>query len=790
MSRKAWWLGAAALLLLLPAAVLGVAVCIVDPNDYTPQIVAAVQRATGRTLSLGGTLRISRSLWPTIEVTDVKLANLPGGTRPDMARVERIEAQLSLPALLRRRIELSKLTLTGPNILFERVGGRPNWVLEPEVADPGGSGPGGPEVTLDIRRAHVRNGMVTLRLPTRTHVVGIRALNLRHETTDGPLDLATVLVYSDYQPFILRASARPTGDAAAPWDTRLAFAAYDAALTAEGRMDLAGDYDLQLEGRVPELERLNALLPPLHLPPLHGMNISTHLTSGRVAGDLPVIGETRLEVGSANMDDRLPGLTLGTVEVSLPKAGALAATSGAGHYADRAFIFEGTFGMPERLEGRIRTPVDLKARVGTTAGGARAPGAADSGSLALKGKLALDAGNFDGLDATVGLRLRALAAWRSVLSHSLPVLTDVSLGGRLSIPADLGSLNLRGAKLSAHELDAAGDVTVGLGSALALRGRLRASRLDLDAVLAAASGAATPGAATPGAAKKPPGAGTAADPGEPVIPSTPLPWAMLRGKTVDITASVAALTFRRQVWRDLDLALQLADGRLQVDRLRLAPPGGGALEMSLSADASRQDVPVSLMLHAPGIPLALLARYAGLPGDAGGLAQIATQLKAKGRSLHDLAASLDGPFAATMAHGSLSNAALIELASASLQALGIQVPAQGETAIRCFGIVGSFHAGVGRFRTIALDTTYLQLDGAGQVDLGAETLALKLHPLARLSGSQVSVPVLVEGPFRAVHGRLDASGLDKLGLLIDAWLGGDQPQTCSDAGLAPRTDAR
>jgi hypothetical protein len=38
---------------------------------------------------------------------------------------------------------------------------------------------------------------------------------------------------------------------------------------------------------------------------------------------------------------------------------------------------------------------------------------------------------------------------------------------------------------------------------------------------------------------------------------------------------------------------------------------------------------------------------------------------------------------------------------------------------------------------------------------------------------------------------LDASGLDLLGLLIDAWFGGDQPQTCSDAGLAPpRTDAR
>ena len=99
----------------------------------------------------------------------------------------------------------------------------------------------------------------------------------------------------------------------------------------------------------------------------------------------------------------------------------------------------------------------------------------------------------------------------------------------------------------------------------------------------------------------------------------------------------------------------------------------------------------------------------------------------------------NGSFTATMTHGGLSNAALIGLASASLQALGIEVPAQGEVEIRCFGIIGSFNAGVGRFRTIALDTTHLQLDGAGQVDLGAETLALKLHPLARLSAFISSV---------------------------------------------------
>ena len=86
MSGRAWGLSAPALLLLLAVSALGVAVIFLDPNDYKPQIVAAVQQATGRALSMGGPLRISRSLWPTIEVTDVTLANLPGGTRPGLAR--------------------------------------------------------------------------------------------------------------------------------------------------------------------------------------------------------------------------------------------------------------------------------------------------------------------------------------------------------------------------------------------------------------------------------------------------------------------------------------------------------------------------------------------------------------------------------------------------------------------------------------------------------------------------------------------------------------------------------
>lgn len=161
------------------------------------------------------------------------------------------------------------------------------------------------------------------------------------------------------------------------------------------------------------------------------------------------------------------------------------------------------------------------------------------------------------------------------------------------------------------------------------------------------------------------------------------------------------------------------------------------------------------------------------------------QLHATGRSLRALASTLDGLVSVTSTSGQVTNAAFLQLTAAALAALGIEVPVHGETTLRCFGLAGSFDRGVARLRTIAVEATYLSLAGSGQVVLGRETLAFQLSPLAQVSGSAVSVPVVVEGPFNAISGRLDAGAFDKLGLLFSAWFGGDHPTACADAGLLP-----
>ena len=65
-----------AVVVLVPVLAVVCAVVFVDPNAWRPQIEAAVQRATGRTLRIGR-LTLVPAFSPTLGLTDLALANPP-----------------------------------------------------------------------------------------------------------------------------------------------------------------------------------------------------------------------------------------------------------------------------------------------------------------------------------------------------------------------------------------------------------------------------------------------------------------------------------------------------------------------------------------------------------------------------------------------------------------------------------------------------------------------------------------------------------------------------------------
>ena len=128
------------------AALLAAVAVLVDPNDYKDQITAAVQKATGRQLTLDGKLQLA--VFPTIRIAvgSATLSNAPGFGNEPMAKIGSAELKLGLLPLLSRRIEISEAQLNGLELNLARdARGRNNWqdMSGGDASAPAGQGGGG-----------------------------------------------------------------------------------------------------------------------------------------------------------------------------------------------------------------------------------------------------------------------------------------------------------------------------------------------------------------------------------------------------------------------------------------------------------------------------------------------------------------------------------------------------------------------------------------------------------------------------------------------------------------------
>ncbi|WP_454018009.1 AsmA family protein [Azospirillum sp. Marseille-Q6669] len=153
---------------LLVAAVL-IVPSVVDWNAYKAQIADKVSAATGRKVELRGDIGLSLLPAPALTVRDARLANAPGGSEEDMARLKELDVRVALGPLLGGHIQVQSIKLIDPTFLFETLpDGRFNWDLS--GADAGraaGSGPGGSgdglASAVSFDQVTVQNGTIQYR---------------------------------------------------------------------------------------------------------------------------------------------------------------------------------------------------------------------------------------------------------------------------------------------------------------------------------------------------------------------------------------------------------------------------------------------------------------------------------------------------------------------------------------------------------------------------------------------------------------------------------------------------
>ncbi|MCP1337661.1 AsmA family protein [Futiania mangrovi] len=110
---------------------------LIPAETIKTQVASAVERATGRTLTISGD--VAPSVFPSlgVEAGGITLSNAEGASDPDMIAAEQITAKLALMPLLTGEVKVEGFRLVKPVIHLEVAeDGTPNWMF----GKPGGEG--------------------------------------------------------------------------------------------------------------------------------------------------------------------------------------------------------------------------------------------------------------------------------------------------------------------------------------------------------------------------------------------------------------------------------------------------------------------------------------------------------------------------------------------------------------------------------------------------------------------------------------------------------------------------
>ncbi len=720
------------LILLVPLLAVAGFMLFFDADAFRPRVVEAVQRATGRDFRIEGRLRLTPAFTPTLAAEGLVLANLPGGSAPEMLRIAEAELRLALLPLLSGRVELAHLRLEGGRLLLERE----NWRFTrsaapaaPPAAPAPQAAPARP-LAFDLRAVTLRDWQVTAGGET----LHLPELRLTGSGPGAPLDLAATLAARGAEARVEgRLGAPAAWNGPAPWPFQLTATLPAARLTAEGQQ-ANGEWRATLGAEIPRLEALAALAGRA-LPALTGITLRAE--AGIAGGVARISGLQGQVAGGA-----FGGLTLTTARFTQADPDAPLGFEATGQFRGEAITLSAEARPLELIAG---TPAPLALRL--AAGGATA-------SLI---------GEWPG-----ALRLTAsapeLARLSALAGRPLPPLRDASLNAAFTA---LGPMFGEGVRLGEFALaSSAGDLAGALEWRWAPRpsvsGRVTSTRLDLNAMrLPPLPQAAAPQTATSPQTGAPPPAAPmpAAPPSGRVIPDTALDLAALRLFDADVTFTLGEVIERELTLRQLEGRLVNQGGQARLEPFAATLPGG-RLSLALAANATGAMPAVQIRGGGQGLDPAPLLGAFGLAAPLTGRADLDMNLRGEGATWRAVAANATGHFGLALIEGRLSGGPAQALAQIPGFANGVPVA--------CLALRGEADRGLVRFTAFYLDGAAGRLAGEGGMSLRDETLAIRMQGDLRLAGVRVRAPIPLGGTLAAPRLELAALTEGAVGSLLGA----------------------
>lgn len=748
-------------LLVVAVAAIGIFLATFDANAYKPRIQQAVQDATGRALTLAGPISLRPSLRPTLEVEDVTFANAEWGSRPAMARLGAMEVTLAVLPLIRGEVAIERIVLVEPDILLETdAEGRGNWAFAPRAAEPAAPAPGAPpaarrappQVAVDLLR--LERGTVTFRDGQSGETLTLAIPRLEAAVPVGAPMRLELEVRLDDTAFTVAGTAGPLArllDPAArtPYPVDLTVQVADARIALKGTIaePMTGKgYDLAVEANVPDLARLATAVPGAPpVPALRGLELA--VSARDIGAPVPELRAITLKLGESDLAAIAPGVAVRRIEVSAPDAASPIRVAGEVVVNETPTRLGGTLGPLAALmpgAGADRPwPVDVT----LAAAGAQA---------AVKGQVLNLASPAPALDVALDIRVPDLAALSRLAGTALPPLKEVAASGRVRGPGNRGQVMVTGLALKAAGSDLGGTLTVTPAPRMRVEAALRGELVDADALMAALGSSEAPARATapPPAPSAQPAPQAAR---QRLIPDDPLPLDALREADASVRLALAEFRFGGAAYHDVAGTLALDRGNLRLDPLNATVPGG-AVTLRLTMDASKPEPPVRMALSAPSMELRhLLAAYGG-SYRIGGQVQLDVDVRGTGATPHRIASTLDGHLGLAGANLDIDNRLIDLVAGEVWRAMVPGAPRDGVSNVRCLALRLDATDGVAAAKALLFDSNLARVAGTGSVNLGPETLALRLMPTLKIAGGGIGIPVNVGGTFLRPAIRPDPAG--------------------------------
>lgn len=273
LARRWSWLLAGLVILPLALALAGLVLLKThDYNQLKPRLAQAVREATGRELTLAGSLSLRVSLHPRLVVEDIALANASWASRPQMASLRRLEIEVELwPLLTRRQLVVERLVLEDAELWLESdANGRTNLEgLAPSPAAPPGAGQEAPRAAasqevggldwVHFRRIEVKQARLEWRRPGREPWRAfLKALDLEQASRAEPLAVMALGSLGE-RDFDLRGQVREPAQPGQPWSLQAAWRQPGLELDLEGQVNdllAAKGLDLGMDLRAADLAGL------------------------------------------------------------------------------------------------------------------------------------------------------------------------------------------------------------------------------------------------------------------------------------------------------------------------------------------------------------------------------------------------------------------------------------------------------------------------------------------------------------------------------------------------------